>query len=108
MTNTLQDEFNTRTLKVAKQAETYALEAIKAVGDRVQPVLPKIDNIRGIERVPTLHEIVEKYFDLQAELLKSAKKVALTATKTFALRDGKPAPKPAAKKTVAATADAAS
>jgi hypothetical protein len=113
MTNTLQDEFNARTLKAAKQAQEYAVDAIKAVGERVQPLLPKsaFERIPGIENLPTAHEIVEKYFELQAELLKSAKVVALTATKAFALRDGKPASKPAAKKPAAAataTADAAS
>jgi hypothetical protein len=108
---TIQDEFNARTLKSVKQAQDYAVEAIKAVGERVQPVLPKIDNIRGIDRLPRATEIVEKAFDLSAELLKSAKAVALEATKAFALRETKPATKPAAKKTAAAataTADAAS
>jgi hypothetical protein len=102
MTTTLQDEFNARTLKAAKQAQSYAVEAIKAVGDRVQPVLPKIDNIRGIDRLPTATEVVEKAFELSAELLKSAKAVALEATKAFSLRDAKPGTKPAAKKTTAA------
>ena len=108
MTNTLQDEFNARTLKAAKQAQEYAVDAIKAVGERVQPLLPKaaFGRIPGIENVPTAQEIVEKYFELQTELLKSAKVVAVTATKAFALRDGKVAAKPAAKKTAAATATA--
>ena len=107
---TIQDEFNTRTLKVAKQVQEYAVDAIKAVGERVQPVLPKLDRIRGIENLPTATEVVEKAFYLSNELLKSAKVVAIEATKAFALRDGKPA-KPAAKKAsaaAAATADAAS
>jgi hypothetical protein len=108
---TIQDEFNARTLKTVKQAQEYAVEAIKAVGERVQPVLPKLDNVRGIDRFPTATEVVEKAFELSAELLKSAKAVALEATKAFALRDGKPARKTAAKKPAAATtatADAAS
>jgi hypothetical protein len=106
---TIQDEFNTRTLKVAKQVQEYAVDALKAVGERVQPVLPKIDRIPGIENLPTATEVVEKAFYLSNELLKSAKVVAVEATKAFTLRDGKPAAKPAAKKaTVAATADAAS
>jgi hypothetical protein len=108
MTTTLQDEFNARALKTVKQAQEYAIDAIKAVGERVQPVLPKtaFERIPGIDKVPTAHEVVEKYFELQAELLKSAKTVALTATKAFALRDGKPAPKATTKKTAAATATA--
>jgi len=108
---TIQDEFNARTLKGVKQAQEYAIDAIKAVGERVQPVLPKLDNVRGIDRFPTATEVVEKAFELSAELLKSAKAVALEATKAFALRDAKKASKPAAKKTpaaAAATADAAS
>jgi hypothetical protein len=103
---TIQDEFNARTLKTVKQAQEYAVDALKAVGERVQPVLPKIDNVPGIDRIPTLHEILGKYFDLQAELLKSAKVVALEASKAFALRDPKKATKPAAKKPAAATATA--
>ena len=109
MTQTLQDEFNARTIKTVKQAQEYAVDALKAVGERVQPVLPKLDNVRGIDRLPTATEVVEKAFELSAELLKSAKVVALEATKAFALRDAKPARKPAAKKApAAATADAAS
>ena len=106
MTQTLQDEFNARTIKTVKQAQEYAVDALKAVGERVQPRLPKLDNVRGIDRLPTLQEVVEKYFELQTELLKSAKTVAVEATKAFALRDGKPARKPAAKKPAAATATA--
>jgi hypothetical protein len=107
---TIQDEINTRTLQTVKQAETFAVDTLKSVGERVQPVLPKIDGLRGIERFPTVTEVVEKAFDLTSELLKSARKVAVEATKAFALRDGKTA-KPAAKKTTVAataTADAAS
>jgi hypothetical protein len=103
---TIQDEFNTRTLKVAKQVQEYAVDAIKAVGERVQPVLPKIDRIPGVENLPTASEVIEKAFELSAELLKSAKVVALEASKAFALRDAKPAAKPAAKKAPAATATA--
>jgi hypothetical protein len=113
MTTTLQDEFNARTLKAAKQAQEFAVDAIKAVGERVQPLLPKsaFERIPGIDNVPTAQEIVEKYFELQTELLKSAKVVAVSATKAFALRDGKPAAKSSTKKTATAataTADAAS
>lgn len=104
----IQDEFNARTLKTVKQAEEFAVDAIKAIGERVQPVLPKaaFERIPGIENVPTAKEVLEKYFALQAELLKSAKVVALAAAKAFSLRDGKAAAKPAAKKAPAATATA--
>ncbi|HVT77076.1 MAG TPA: hypothetical protein VHD87_08605 [Acidimicrobiales bacterium] len=105
---TIQDEFNARTLKTVKQAQEFAIDAIKAVSERVQPVLPKLDNVRGIENLPTAHDVVEKAFELSAELLKSAKAVALEATKAFALRETKKAPKPAAKKAPAAPAAAAS
>ncbi|MEY2473191.1 MAG: hypothetical protein QOK28_2520 [Actinomycetota bacterium] len=108
---TIQDEFNARALKSVKQAQEFAIDAIKAVSERVQPVLPKIDNLRGVDRLPTATEVVEKAFELSAELLKSAKAVALEATKAFALREGQKsvATKPAAKKAAAAaTADAAS
>ena len=107
---TIQDEINTRTLKTAKQAQDFALDAIKTVSERVQPYLPKLDSLPYIDRLPTATEVVEKAFELQAELTKISKKVAVEATKAFALRDGKPAAKPAAKKAapVAATADAAS
>jgi hypothetical protein len=107
MTTTFQDEFNARTLKAAKQAQEFAVDAIKAVSERVQPVLPKLDNVRGIDRLPRASEVVEKAFELSAELLKSAKAVALEATKAFALREAPKATKPASKK-AAATADAAS
>jgi hypothetical protein len=107
---TIQDEFNARTLTTVRQAQEYAVEAIKAVGARVQPVLPKIDGIRGIENLPTASEVIEKAFELSAELLKSAKVVALEASKAFALRETKKPTKPAAKKTTPApaTANAAS
>lgn len=104
---TIQDEINTRTLHTAKQAQDFALETIKTVSERVQPYLPKLDALPYIDRLPTATEVVEKAFELQAELLKSAKKVALEATKAFSLRDGTPAAKPVAKKTPA-TATAAS
>ena len=107
---TIQDEFNTRTLKVAKQVQEYAVDAIKAVGERVQPVLPKIDRIPGVENLPTATEVIEKAFELSAELLKSAKVVALEASKAFALRETKPvkAAKKAPAAAATATADAAS
>jgi len=108
---TIQDEFNSTTLKYAKQAQEFAVDGLKAVGERVQPVLPKaaFGRIPGIENLPTAYEVVEKAFELSAELLKSAKVVALEATKAFALRDGKKATKPAPKKAAAtATANAAS
>jgi hypothetical protein len=103
---TIQDEINTRTLQTVKQAESFAVDTLKSVGERVQPVLPKIDGLRGIDKLPTATEIVEKAFDLSSELLKSAKKVAVEATKAFALRDAKSAK--VAKKSPAATAEAAS
>jgi hypothetical protein len=109
----IQDEFNARTLKTVKQAQEYAVDALKAVGERVQPLLPKtaVERIPGIENLPTATEVIEKAFALSAELLKSAKAVALEASKAFALRDGKKAAKPVAKKATpaaTATADAAS
>ena len=103
----IQDDINARTLTTVKQAQEYAIDAIKAVGERVQPVLPKIDRIPGVENLPTASEVVEKAFELSAELLKSAKAVALEASKAFSLREEKTAPKPAAKKATA-TANAAS
>ena len=106
---TIQDEFNARAIKTVKQAQEYAIDAIKLVGERVQPVLPKLNGIRGIDNLPTATEVIEKAFALSAELLKSAKVVAVEATKAFALRDTKPAAKTSSKKTPAtATADAAS
>ncbi len=108
---TIQDEINTRTLKSAKQAQDFALDTIKNVSERVQPYLPKIDNLPYIDRLPTATEVVEKAFELQAELLKTAKKVAVEATKAFSLRDSKPAAKStkkAAPAATVATADAAS
>jgi hypothetical protein len=107
---TIQDEFNARAIKTVKQAQEYAVDAIKLVGERVQPVLPKLNGVRGIENLPTATEVIEKAFALSAELLKSAKVVALEASKAFALRDVTTAAKPAAKKatTAAPKADAAS
>jgi hypothetical protein len=81
------------------------------VSERVQPYLPKLDSVPYIDRFPTATEVVQKAFDLSAELLKSAKKVAVEATKAFSLRETKSS-KPAAKKATptatVATADAAS
>ena len=103
----IQDDINARTLTTVKQAQEYAIDAIKAVGERVQPVLPKLDRIPGVDNLPTASEVIEKAFELSSELLKSAKTVALEASKAFSLREEKIAPKPATKK-AAATANAAS
>jgi hypothetical protein len=102
---TIQDDINTRTLTAVKQAQDFTLTAINRAAERVQPLLAKIELPFG-ENLPKASEVVEKAFDLSADLLASAKKVAVEYTKAFSVRENKAAPavKPVAKKTTQAAA----
>lgn len=103
----IQDEITAQTIKTVKQAQDFAIGTINAVADRVTPLLPKVDALPGLDKLPKPAEVVEKAFDLSSVLLASAKNVAVEATKAFSPAPAKPVakttPKAAAAKATAAT-----